>query len=251
MRAKAIISFGLFTLLGSSALAIPSQLAFSTTITKRQVEGGDDGNDPMVRPAEWDDLPRLPAALEQAYERNAEIQALAILQLELVESPDVNFELAKHLLEVTMTYLDPSRVGELVERATGLIRESERASARGSKDTELLARTRSLDLKALERELAGFVRFRNEHESIGSPGQETWRNPLLRREGQPLSMISPYHSLTESQDRLLVITKALSGRLDPQQILRYLLNQDPFLEGHERRAFSLIQETLGLYKFTY
>ena len=73
--------------------------------------------------------------------------------------------------------------------------------------------TKTLKRSLLEYEMAEFVRLRNKNEAVGSPGQETWRNPLLREEGQPVGMTSPYHSLTKSQDRQLTFTKAFSDRL--------------------------------------
>ena len=246
MRASTVTSFGLVILLGS-VLAIPSKLTPPTAIIKRQIGGGDDSNANLTRPAEWDDLPRLPPILEQAYERNAEITALALLRLELVENVDVNVDVMSRVLEGLMTYFAPGRAREIVTHAARQIRDSESAGV--SKDTALLEKTRSLDLPTLEREMAGFVRFRSDHEAIGSPGQEAWRNPLLREEGQPIGMASPYHSLTENHDRQLIIAKALSGRFSQSALLDYLLSQDPFLAGFERNAATLVEDTLRLYRF--
>lgn len=235
-------------LLGSSTLAIPSQPAssssYSNSLTKRQIMGTEGDNVDPIRPAEWDDLPPLPAALEQAYERNAEMLSLALLTTEMFSNTDAS--MVAEYLDAMMTYLSPDRVPEIFESATQLTADS--VPEGDTAYTVLSARMRDLDLQALEQEMAEFVRFRTENESIGSPGQEAWRYPFLREEDEPLGRASPFHSLTESQDRLLIVAKVLSDRtLTQRQLLLYLLNQDPFLTGHGDKAFIFMQRTLRMY----
>lgn len=248
MRASAIVGFGVLTL--GSVLAIPSQFpaaaAAAAAIDKRQTAGGDSGSEGNFgRPAEWENLTPLPRDIARAYERNVQTDALAYIGFELTGNLDSDVNLAQEIL-YGRTYLTPMRIRDIVMRTVTQIIEWKRAGL--TTNSELQERL-TLGLQQLEQEMAEIVRFRRENERLGSPGQETWRYPYLKQEGQPDGLVSPYHSLTETQDFQLIIAKARSGRFTDQQLLDYLLSQDPFLADHETYAATLIRDAYTMYKF--
>ena len=222
-------------------LAIPSQLA-ATIVDKRQVGVGDYSGNNFSRPADWDTLPDLPWYLERAYERGARLNAYAFLTAEFVDDPVVNVGLVASILEGFMTYLKPERIREIVTRASKDILEGERAGVSRSRQLENYS---AGDPYLMESQMTRIVYFRQQNEHIGSPGQEDWRYPYLRVEGQPKGLPSPFYSLSENLDRLLIIAKARgSEKVSRQELLYYLLIHDPFLEGYESYAMDLISDTL-------
>ena len=114
--------------------------------------------------------------------------------------------------------------------------------------------------------MAAMVRFRfesAENELMGSPGFERWRYPLMRQSADPPSGLpSPFHSLSESQGRLLVVAKARSGgggggsssisgssssggRIGREELVMYLQRQDPFLGGINPVADGMVATALS------
>ena len=255
MHVSKVIIFGLLALV-SSALAAP-RYEFSTTpdaatlmLEKRQVGGGGGGGggggsdeEPdLDRPSEWNDLPRLePSSLRETYKQHVQLETLALLS---GGDPALPFRLSLSYAYHRFTYLLPGQLFEDLRELAPLIR------AEQSFSRVFEQKMSELDVPTLEQQLEGLVAFRQEHERLGSPGQERWRYPLLRRPEDPVGLLSPFDSLTVVQDRLLIATKARDGMTDPSQLSQYIRSRDPFLFGDEDIAALVVENALSDYGAT-
>lgn len=235
--------------LDATAVAVPDAASAFNAIDKRQIGRGPDGEDIITdRPAEWDNLPPLPTEMARAYEKNVRTEMIAIARAVDFRDDEFGGEAwLKSFLQATMTYLTLERMDELI---SDFMQQYNSLAARGVRDRDMLeGRLAELDLSQLEEQMAEMVRFRQENEDLGAPGQEFLRNPMTRREGQPMTVYSPFYSLTWLQDRQLIIAKARSGRFNRRQLVDYVRSQDPFLAGFEEETFTMVSKALSDFKF--
>ena len=261
MRAGTVVNLCIY-LLGGSVLASPFQpltavanaASASGIINKRQIGGGGvsgaGGGDDFrkSRPAEWDNLPPLPPKIAFAYESNAQTELLAFANAGFMRGGI--YEGAAWmtaLLGVKMTYLSEERIEEIV---SNFAQQFSALTGRGVSVKDMLeGRLNDLDLPQLEQQMAEMVRFRQENEDLGAPGQEFWRNPMIWTKGQPIGFHSPFYTLTWSQDRQLIVAKARSGRFNRQELTDYVRSHDPFLAGFESETVDLVKRALEDFNF--
>ena len=245
MRASTIVNSALL-ITGSFVVASWHQDITPTAIAidKRQIGTGG-GNGPPIdldRPAEWDDLPPLPDDVKEAYEQQVEFESLALLN----SWWDNNLlQTVPFALSVRFTYLSELRILEILERVMPAdIAPNRRKAAITALMEQKLG---ELDIQVLEQQMQQIVQFRQQNENFGSPGQERWRYTEYRKDGDPFGLLSPFEFMVQGQTRLLIITKARNGTVKRRKLMRYLMDQNPFLS--RKQAAEYIKSTFSDFKF--
>ena len=240
MHASTFIAAGLFMAVGS-ALGFPSASDTGAIIEKRIIGGGgDDGDMDMARPLEWIDLPPLEPFIREAYNQQIQLEALSFMAEGELETA---FQVAVIVTRNKFTYLTPEEVFAQVQALAPLLREQ------GSIANALERKLSELDVPTLERQLEEIVAFRREHETPGAPGQESWRYRATRRRGDPMGLPSPFDSITEAQDKILIVAKARSGMTSRRRLAQYIRSRDPYLSEGKDRTATVVNNALSDYNF--
>ena len=181
--------------------------------------------------AAWNNMPTLPPDLFEAVDWQArlEVFAFARTHVPVADRHDIA-TVAVSLMQFAKPFLSRGRIQIIVDNT---INQVKMMSRNGADINALLEdKLNDLDVDMLERQMGEMVLFRQEHEG----------DPVLSVEKASLGLPTPLDMLTTGQARTLAIAKARAGLFDIDQLVEYIMQQDPYLSNDE--ATSVVKDSL-------
>ena len=183
---------------------------------------------PFTRPEEWNDLPTPPPNIVDALYKQARLYSLMYIKV-AIEEGFFDQRLMRQYLANRLTYLPQRAIRTTAQTILDQFMQRSKNSRRLAIDPLLNEFLGSLNLDEIEREMEAIVKFREENEAPGTPGQEAWR-AMGEDSVQPdRGLPSPFSALTSGHSCLLAVMQARDGSLSREEARRFVQERNPFL----------------------
>ena len=181
--------------------------------------------------AAWENIPTLPPDLLEVVDSQAQLEALAhVKSVSERTAKRVPVDQTLALMLMIKPFVSRARLRLITENTINQVEMMRRNGE--SVDALLEAKLAALDVKVLEEQMGDMVYFR--HGIEGDPDFSI--KPI------PFVPMSPLSMLTQGQDRMLAIAKARAGLVQPDQLLSYLMQMDPYLS--KKKAVTILRAAL-------